>query len=440
MVKRKGSNEQLVVPLTIIAFFVTVVALEVTILTIPQDIPIRNVELAILAMIFILASGAIIYLRRRRSQNKPTSEDPLSQTGDLFKLLDLAGIGPTRKLREFLYHTPNKERGDLAVDDHVLFQNLLAVNQRVNPVTIRLNFDKDLNAEKDGLECIGNVLRIPSNALQTMIHENSLDRFRGRPNPDRLKYFVKKIDMSRVGIDDGGVISLTLGAVRYSTILALKKMMYDDHIKVPGSDQSLHDHLKELPLIDDLNRPLFCAGIAIHLNVITRDNHVILQHRSATVEFHPSTWGNTVDESMKGEQDEHGPPDFDFQAIGIRGIYEELGISAVRPEEIEMLSLGGEYDDLEFAVHAAYRSQLTSAEIRDKWLLRPDPLSDKIEAHPLELKPILDLLINRKPEVPRSESSFNPDGPRMNLVLLLLRRFPNDELRNALVDCIEPRA
>src|SRR5208337_3494483 len=399
-----------------IVFVAAIAGVILAILEIPQEIPIRNVELAIVAMIVV----TFIFLARRRSQNKPITEDILSQTDDLFKVLDSVGIGPTRRLREFLYHTSNKVRGDLAVDDHVLFQNSLAVNQRVSPIIIRLNIDNDLNAEKNGLECIRNALRLPSNALETMIHENSLDRFGGRPNPDRLKYFVKNIDMSRLGIDDGGVISLRLGVVRYSTILALKKFMYNDDVKVPGSDQSLHDHLKELPLIDELNRPLFCAGIAIHLGVISSDNCVILQHRTANVELHPSTWGNAVDESMKGEPDESGPPDFEFQAIGIRGIYEELGISKVRPEEIEILSLGGEYDDLEFAVHAAYRSKLTFAEIRDKWLLRLDSsASDKIEAHTLELRPILDLLIDRKPEVRASVSSFNPDGPRMNLILLL---------------------
>jgi hypothetical protein len=360
------------------------------------------------------------------------------------------GLGPEPKLREFLANLPNKDScGDLAIDNHVLFPYSLVINQRghgeglSHPITIKYEMDdpKDPNAEKDGLEIIAAKLRIDLDTLLTMINDlgyEDYDKSRRRPDPNSLVYFVKKIDISHLDIDRGGVVDFSLGVVKFSTILALKNAMYHDEITIPGSNYSLHQHLQGLALIDDLNRTVFCAGIAIHLNVISKDGYVVLTHRSKNVETHPHTWGDSVDESMKGEKDKYGyPPDSDFQALGKRGIEEELGLSneEVSKEEIQVIAFGGEYDDLEFAVHGVYESTLTFDQIKDRWRFRKkDTESDKVESKPFQIESVRDLIIERKPTFPYSPSSFNPNGPRMNLLLLLLRKFKLDEVTKAFND------
>lgn len=119
------------------------------------------------------------------------------------------------------------------------------------------------------------------------------------------------------------------------------------------------------------------APVALHCVVVTKDNQIILMQRSNSVAFYPGHWSASFEETMdspgmspKGNK---RPGDADFFACAIRGIEEELGVSAEAIESIKILSLNIEYLILATAVIAMIKTHLTAAEVRSHWLLQaPD--------------------------------------------------------------------
>lgn len=119
------------------------------------------------------------------------------------------------------------------------------------------------------------------------------------------------------------------------------------------------------------------APVALHCVVVTKDHQIILMQRSHSVAFYPNHWSASFEETMdspgmspKGNQ---RPGDADFFACAIRGIEEELGITAEAVDSIKVLSLNVEYLILAIGVVAIIRTHLTAQEVKSHWLIQaPD--------------------------------------------------------------------
>jgi hypothetical protein len=119
------------------------------------------------------------------------------------------------------------------------------------------------------------------------------------------------------------------------------------------------------------------APVALHCVIVTKDNQIILMQRSHSVAFYPNHWSASFEETMdspgmspKGNK---RPGDADFFACAIRGIEEELGVTAEAIDSIKVLSLNVEYLILATAVVAIIRTHLTAQEVRSHWLIQaPD--------------------------------------------------------------------
>ncbi|MBV9691895.1 MAG: hypothetical protein JO202_19540 [Ktedonobacteraceae bacterium] len=99
--------------------------------------------------------------------------------------------------------------------------------------------------------------------------------------------------------------------------------------------------------------------------------------RSHSVAFYPNHWSASFEETMdapgmspKGNK---RPGDADFFACAIRGVEEELGVTAEAIDSIKVLSLNIEYLILAIAAVAIIRTHLTSQEVKSHWLIQaPD--------------------------------------------------------------------
>lgn len=119
------------------------------------------------------------------------------------------------------------------------------------------------------------------------------------------------------------------------------------------------------------------APVALHCMMVTKDHQIILMQRSNSVAFYPNHWSASFEETMdspgmspKGNQ---RPGDADFFACAIRGIEEELGVTAEAIDSIKVLSLNIEYLILATAVVAIIRTHLTAQEVKSHWLIQaPD--------------------------------------------------------------------
>lgn len=119
------------------------------------------------------------------------------------------------------------------------------------------------------------------------------------------------------------------------------------------------------------------APVALHCIIVTKDQQIIFMQRSNSVAFYPNHWSASFEETMdspgmspKGNK---RPGDADFFACAIRGIEEELGVTAEAIDSIKVLSLNIEYLILAAAVVAVIRTHLTAQEVKSHWLIQaPD--------------------------------------------------------------------
>lgn len=119
------------------------------------------------------------------------------------------------------------------------------------------------------------------------------------------------------------------------------------------------------------------APSALHCVIVTKDHQIVLMQRSNSVAFYPNHWSASFEETMdspgmnpKGNK---RPGDADFFACAIRGIEEELGITAEAIDTIKVLSLNIEYLILAIAIVAIIKTCLTAAEAKSHWLMQaPD--------------------------------------------------------------------
>jgi len=119
------------------------------------------------------------------------------------------------------------------------------------------------------------------------------------------------------------------------------------------------------------------APVALHCVIVTKDHQIILMQRSNSVAFYPNHWSASFEETMdspgmspKGNK---RPGDADFFACAIRGLEEELGVTAEAIDTIKVLSLNVEYLILAIGVVAIIRTHLTAQEVKSHWLVQaPD--------------------------------------------------------------------
>jgi NUDIX domain-containing protein len=119
------------------------------------------------------------------------------------------------------------------------------------------------------------------------------------------------------------------------------------------------------------------APIALHCIIVTKDHQIILMQRSNSVAFYPNHWSASFEETMdspgispKGHK---RPGDADFFACAMRGIEEELGVTAEAIDSIKVLSLNVEYLILAIGVIAIIKTHLTAQEVKSHWLIQaPD--------------------------------------------------------------------
>lgn len=116
------------------------------------------------------------------------------------------------------------------------------------------------------------------------------------------------------------------------------------------------------------------APVALHCVVVTKDQQIVLMQRSQSVAFYPNHWSASFEETMdspgmspKGNK---RPGDADFFACAIRGLEEELGITAEAIDSIKILSLNVEYLILAIGVVAIIRTHLTAQEVKSHWLMQ----------------------------------------------------------------------
>lgn len=116
------------------------------------------------------------------------------------------------------------------------------------------------------------------------------------------------------------------------------------------------------------------APVALHCVIVTKDQQVILMQRSNSVAFYPNHWSASFEETMdspgispKGDK---RSGDADFFACAVRGIEEELGITADALESVKVLSLNLEYLILAIGVVAIIRTHLTAQEVKSHWLIQ----------------------------------------------------------------------
>jgi isopentenyldiphosphate isomerase len=119
------------------------------------------------------------------------------------------------------------------------------------------------------------------------------------------------------------------------------------------------------------------APVALHCVVVTKDQQIILMQRSNSVAFYPNHWSASFEETMdapgmspKGNK---RLGDADFFACAVRGIEEELGVTAEAIDTIKVLSLNIEYLILATAVVAIIKTHLAATEVKSHWLMQaPD--------------------------------------------------------------------
>ncbi len=119
------------------------------------------------------------------------------------------------------------------------------------------------------------------------------------------------------------------------------------------------------------------APVALHCVVITKDHQLILMQRSNSVAFYPNHWSASFEETMDSPglspKGNRRAGDADFFACAMRGIEEELGVTAEALDSIKILSLNLEYLILAIGVVAVIRTHLSAQEVKSHWLIQaPD--------------------------------------------------------------------
>ena len=255
------------------------------------------------------------------------------------------------------------------------------------------------------------------------------------------KYFVDHLDLMGSSSDSGRKVAVTLGEVDYSTQLVFINGMRTGQPIIKGKDASFHQHLLNLSPSFYLSenrlafepRSIFFGGVGVHVNVLSSDNYLILQHRGERVDTQRSRWSIGVNEMMQADCHSGKPRDESFEQAVIRGLEEELGVKKAQEKDIKIVSLAGEYSDLEFSVHVSYEPDLTADELIANCDDAPDRDSDyvaKFEFDPARKKN-LDVWAKRlyrntpnlSDHATWKQEKFHGDGPRLNIFLLLTRIY-----------------
>jgi hypothetical protein len=360
----------------------------------------------------------------------------LARTTELKDLLRKVGLSPEKKLDEFLAEQIYRNKWGIAIDWHVVLPACQLFDETGNILReYAVGYDPALDLESVKKR-IAKEWALNKIEFRDLVERFGIDkRTRKKFDPDKTKYYVDCMNWPPL-IDDmkeKEELRIKLGPVKFSTIVAIEDAMAQPNIKIGNRSLNLHQHLSRLKT--NTPRSVFLAGVGIHLSVISKDGRIILLRRSQATYYYPSKWSISVDETMKGEPDKYGPADKDFKDIGVRGLKEELGISHAKKNDVKIVAFAGEYDYLEFSVHAHYKCEkLTAAQIKDRWeIVRPDWMeSDAFMAVPADLDSLVQLLIEGIPIQDKNQTSFeklDPDGARLNILLYLLRRYGIDETK-----------
>jgi Helix-turn-helix domain len=174
-------------------------------------------------------------------------------------------------------------------------------------------------------------------------------------------------------------IKIVLAPLRFFDYFSLNPF-FDEPIltTLDGSKISIREKYGNTALTyssTDKGTSLIPAPISIQCVIVTADQQIILMQRSLSVAFYPDHWSASFEETMNAPTiDLEGQPvqkgDSDFFASAIRGLNEEFAIAENAIEDIKVLSLNVEYLTLSVDVITLIKLNLTSEEIKQRWLLK----------------------------------------------------------------------
>lgn len=217
---------------------------------------------------------------------------------------------------------------------------------------------------------------------------------------------------------------------------------YDFYTLIPFLDEPLlmHDGTTKTSIREKYGHMAFTyasenacpvpAPVALHCVIVTRDQQLVLMQRSNSVAFYPNHWSASFEETMdspgmspKGNK---RPGDVDFFACAIRGIEEELGVTAEAIESIKVLSLNVEYLILAIGVVAVIRTYLTAQEVKSHWLLQAPDRNEASKFATISTDPsvVLQKLFS-------SDVLWHPTA-RMRLIQFLFHTYGVKEVTSAL--------
>ncbi len=170
------------------------------------------------------------------------------------------------------------------------------------------------------------------------------------------------------------------------------------------------------------------APVVLHCVVVTKDHQIILMQRSNTVAFYPNHWSASFEETMdspgispKGNK---RPGDADFFACAMRGLEEELGVTAEAIDSIKILSLNVEYLILAIGVVAIIKTHLTAQEIKFRWLIQAPDRNEASKFATVSIDPVVILQ-----KLFSSDVLWHPTA-RMRLIQFLFHTYGVKEISN----------
>jgi len=369
----------------------------------------------------------------------------------LVSLLRKARLQASSDLMMFLNRqAPESKWSDtIAIDEHAVFPDChfiyektphydVAVDESIDAGNGRRRFAKLFGLTEANLnELADKYGRVSErNEVGMVKFKGGMRVLDGKPSPDRDKLYVDRMDPPPIldSFDPSNPPKIRLGRVKFSVILAIRNALEADHVEVNGVPVNFRNHvLKRSNKVRSYRNIFVGGGVGVHVSVTTSDKKLVLLRRSARTEFYGNKWSMSTDESMNGDISYRGGADKDFEAAAVRGLREELGIAASR-KRIKMAAFAGEYDDLEFSVHAHHDTHLTSADVKSNWPFSEDSKeSNRLGLIPLEPAHLASLIVRGFPSKDGgSYEKLSPDGTRLNVFLLMLRKFGWDTTRKSI--------
>ncbi|WP_202918991.1 hypothetical protein [Saccharothrix deserti] len=226
-------------------------------------------------------------------------------------------------------------------------------------------------------------------------------------------YAVTSFTASRTALDESPEVALRLRPADYYTFLAAQQL---DREFADGTTPRSRYLASTSPLdVPDFLNCSFGTNVA----VVTADNLLVVQQRSARVGSQPGTWSSSANEALSRQLDSRGRSAPNLYDVMRRGIVEELAVDESE-YHLELIAFTIDTQRQQWgALFVAFMHDLTGADllerrsrgVPDKWE------HDRMEFEKFEVAPVVRMLLSEE-----RRDNWSSVGPPL-FYLALIRKY-----------------